>query len=267
MRNHSVIPFFLLLSFSAFAQQSIPDVSVAFGEQSSQNVSVAFGEQSPQDAAVAFGEQSSQDAPPSCAEQSFPDAPLYVRQQFVSVDLDRPAFLAQPEVDLRQWQPYDPLTMGMQALFGAVGGVSGAIAAYKLSSGESGLGGFMRGIVTSYFVATLVTAPLGVYLGGEFMGGNGSFVGTIAGGAAGSLIGIAALSTVKNGEIGFPIAYAAAIVSPIIGYHLLASPDSTETDTMRSELTRPPVHPVVKLPVDPVTPRPDFEMTLLSLPL
>ncbi|MFA6234208.1 MAG: hypothetical protein WC824_08490, partial [Bacteroidota bacterium] len=238
MRNHSVIPFFLLLSFSAFAQQSIPDVSVAFGEQSSQDVSVAFGE------------QSSQDAPPSCAEQSFPDASLFVRQKFVSVDRERPTFLAQPEVDLRQWQPYDPLTMGMQALFGAVGGVAGAIAGYKLSSGESGLGGFVRGIVTSYFVATLITAPLGVYLGGEFMGGNGSIVGTIGGGAAGSLIGFAALSTVKNGEIGFAIAYVAAIVSPIIGYHLSASPDSTETDTMRSELTRPPVHPVVTWPVD-----------------
>ncbi|MFZ1729137.1 MAG: hypothetical protein WBQ23_16915 [Bacteroidota bacterium] len=207
---------------------------------------------------------------PTFAQQNSSDtpAPASLAQEFrtgISVDSDA---AAQLDASVRQWRPFDPQTIGVQVLSGAAGGAIGAGAGFLAGFGVFGgtFEGFFAGVYGGYALSTLVGAPLGVYLGGEYMGGVGPAWGAMGGGAVGSLIGLAALSADGEGETGVPIAIMAAIVSPIIGYHLAAESKTNSVHPMRSELTPRRIEPVMPRRADPVTPRPDLQMTVLSVP-
>ncbi len=198
--------------------------------------------------------------------------PLSLRQTLISAEKPGAVAGLSPEIDVQQWQPFDPLTIGVQSVFGVVGGAAGGFvgagAGYFLSRGSGGGGWDVleASILGSYVCATMLGAPLGVYLGGETMGGNGTYWGAMGGGAVGSLIGIAALVLDGSEQAGVPIMYAAALISPIVGYHLSAPSAETEGRLSGSPPLTQPVVPVSSRPHDPVTPRPDVQMTVLSVP-
>lgn len=198
--------------------------------------------------------------------------PVSTRQGFIAPSVTRYKGGVRPEVDVRQWQPFDPLTIGVQSVFGAAGGAAGGFVGFHaglfLSYGTGGrvVDMLYAGILGSYVFATMVGAPLGVYLGGETMGGEGTYWGAVEGAAVGSLIGISAVVLDGREQAGIPVMFAAVLISPIIGYHLSAPSAETEGRLSESLPLTQPIVPVSARPNDSVTPRPDLQMTVLSIP-
>lgn len=128
------------------------------------------------------------------------------------------------------WKPFNVETIALQMTTGAVGaGLASALTMALLSetSGKAGSPGFAASIII-FFVGSAVTAiavPTGVYLGGEWSGGNGSFASTLFMGLG---FCAATLVVVPVPDTNFGILVAAYLVSnlvgSILGYNLSASP-------------------------------------------
>ena len=138
---------------------------------------------------------------------------------------------ADSAVNQLQWVPFDAATIGVQArvsLGGAaiVGGIAMGIAAGSVQN--RGINSLAAGLTILIVgsVATAVAIPTGVYYGGEWMGGNGSYAWTMIAGASASAL--TALPLVLRGDIKLGTLVTLFLVSgltgSILGYHLSASP-------------------------------------------
>lgn len=174
-------------------------------------------------------------------------------------------------VSTSTWQPFDLPTIGVQAAYGAVGGslfVAGGYGILKTGTTWDDLG---YGFMVMYFGTTLIGTPLGVYLGGESAGGNGSLLATFAGGAAATGILVATM-TRPTYRAHIPVGVLASLLCPIVAYHLSASPvedgavSGNSWDSSRSlpaAACDDPYAPHFLL--NPTTPQPDVEIPVLSM--
>jgi len=118
------------------------------------------------------------------------------------------------------WKPFDATTMAFQAPVGLALGAVGASLAYLSPGGYGGL--VIVGVLgLSGYVAGVSG---GVYLVGQAMGGNGSFMESVTWSGYGMLGGLAlgSVAEAKKGEL-VASTMIGHLVGAIVGYHLSAS--------------------------------------------
>ncbi|MBE0642567.1 MAG: hypothetical protein IH600_00635 [Bacteroidetes bacterium] len=178
-------------------------------------------------------------------------------------------------IDVPQWQPYDGRTMLLQTLLGAAGGAAVFAVGYGIGGWhQEGLDELAH-LVVGYFLGTVVGIPLGVYYGGELMGGDGKLWPTIVCGLLGSGLGGVALGITREQEITIPLFVIATIAPPIIGYHESAAYIGRSRPAALPSESRvhgggenaPSMSISIRACADPTVPRPDVSFTLLRVPL
>ncbi|MBR9975256.1 MAG: hypothetical protein KFF77_06715 [Bacteroidetes bacterium] len=183
---------------------------------------------------------------------------------------DTKALDSTQQPDISQWRPFDASTLGVQTLSGGLGGVLFLAAGYGVMVMGDGWDDFIGGAVIAYYGSSLIGIPLGVYLGGEAMDGNGSLVATFLGGVAGTGLGVLASYSSRDARISTPLLITSFLAGPILAYHLSAMlADGAATDEASWQAARrspPSSDPFVpQFATDPVTPRPDVTYPLFSV--
>lgn len=123
------------------------------------------------------------------------------------------------------WKPFDAKTIGTQILTGAAGAVIGTgllFGAYYLAfQGDVDLTGFIL-----FTAASSLVFPTGVYLGGRWSGGNGSWLWTTIGslGAGGLMLVPNILANTGDMLMSYARVVVFAYAGAILGYHLSARP-------------------------------------------
>ena len=135
------------------------------------------------------------------------------------------------------WKPFSGSTIAVQASGGIIFAAAGAGIGY-LAAPQSGDASGVQGGLAFALGVTLVSIglPAGIYIGGNLMGGNGSFWATLGGCAAGLLIGFIpnALNVNKNEVVSVVVFGLCAIGGGITGYNLTASPVYEEKEISSS---------------------------------
>ena len=186
---------------------------------------------------------------------------------------------------VRSWKPFDPGTMLVQAGCALVTETVAWFAGFYLVSSGGGtgdLGGSLGAMIFGgHLLASLAGAPAGVQIGGDLMGGNGKFLGTLAGGAVSTVLGLATMYLLHDATDPWIIwgsMYASTTIPAIVGYHLTASPlnyyfykDAPGASERAERLSRLPAFgmhsdaPLHAYAFDPVHPRPDVQLTVLQI--
>lgn len=179
---------------------------------------------------------------------------------------------------VRSWKPFDPGTMLAQAGCALVTETVAWFAGFYLGGSLGGM--FFSGHV----LASLAGAPAGVQIGGDLRRGNGKFLGTLAGGAVGTILGLATARLLHDATDPWLIMgsmYASITVPAIVGYHLSASrmnyyfyKDAPGTASSAKHGSGAPAftssgrRSTLAIPAsatDPVRPRPDVQVTVLQV--
>ena len=197
------------------------------------------------------------------------DAPTIVDSRSVFLQ-DTEGFDSTQQTDMSPWRPFDAPTLGVQTLSGGLGVVLFFAAGYGIMVTGDGWDDFIGGGVFAYYGSSLVGIPLGVYIGGEAMDGNGSLVATFLGGVAGAGLGMLASYSSRDWRISTPLWFTTVLACPILAYHISAMlDDGAATDEASWQAARrslPASDPVAPMfATDPVTPRPDVALPLLSV--
>lgn len=187
---------------------------------------------------------------------------------------------------VHSWKPFDPTTMLVQAGCALLTETVAWFAGFYLFSGTDpgGLDRLAGMVLGGHLFAALVGAPAGAQLGGGLMRGNGKFLGTLAGGAVGTVLGLVTMHLLHDATNPWLIwgsMYAATTVPTIVGYHLTASPmnyyfydDAPDVSARAERLSRTPAFRrggsgFMRLKSatmnDPVHPRPDVQITPLQV--
>lgn len=197
------------------------------------------------------------------------DAPAIVdaRSAFLQ-EMDAIDGTLQPDVS--QWRPFDAPTLGVQTLSGGLGGLAFLAIGYGVVVTGDGFDDLIGGAVIAYYGSSLIGVPLGVYLGGEAMDGNGSLVATFLGGVAGTGLGMLASYSSRDWRISTPLLATSFLAGPMLAYHLSAMlADGAPTDEASWQAARhiPPASDPLVQPyaTDPVTPVPDVAYPLFSV--
>jgi hypothetical protein len=168
------------------------------------------------------------------------------------------------------WVPFDESTMGAQAGCGL--GFAGVGIAIGLAASPTGgdAGGVAGGI--AIFLGGTIAAmglPEGIYLGGKWMGGNGSWWATLGGCLVGGLVGLVPNIFIKYGDFGVTAVVFAvgALSGGIAGYHLSASPIEREDHAGTTSLRRSPFVDKGMSPQEPRGIRQSVQITIVSIRL
>lgn len=123
-----------------------------------------------------------------------------------------------------KWEPYDLATVAAQTVGGVVGMVGGTIVAvgiYSMFDGNNYDQPDMGGAIIGLMAGVTLGSPLGVYIAGQAMGGNGSFGFTMLSG----VVGIAAFGILApiTSHMELPIILLTNLALPIVTYHATSS--------------------------------------------
>lgn len=125
------------------------------------------------------------------------------------------------------WAPFDKPTIWVQAGCGiglAGAGIAIGYAATPKEGDASGVGTGMAEALGLTIAA--IGLPLGTYLGGQWMGGNGGWWATLGGCIVGGCVGLVPNIFIKydNATVTAIVFCVTAVAGGIVGYHLSASP-------------------------------------------
>lgn len=197
------------------------------------------------------------------------DAPTIVDSRSVFLQETDAIDGTQP-TDVSQWRPFDAPTLGVQTLSGGLGGVAFLAIGYGVVVTGDGFDDVIGGVVIAYYGSSLIGVPLGVYIGGEAMDGNGSLVATFLGGVAGTGLGMLASYSSRDWRISTPLLISSFLAGPMLAYHLsalLVDSGATNEDSWQAARRSPPSSDpfVPQFATDPVTPVPDVAYPLFSV--
>jgi hypothetical protein len=129
------------------------------------------------------------------------------------------------------WSPFDGPTIWVQAACGIGFAGAGIALGYAAKPKEGDASGVGTGIAEALgLTIAAIGLPLGTYLGGQWMGGNGGWWATLGGCVVGGCVGLLPNIFIKydNATVTAIVFCVTAVAGGIVGYHLTASPVSDE---------------------------------------